>query len=119
MNLTHRIESVDLKLFATAVIIQRESGGNLTEILTKISDTIRARFRLLGQIKVFTAQGRFAGWILGTLPIVMGFIISLFNPDYLMLLFEEPLGQFMVVIALTLQIIGFFFIRKIMKMRVQ
>jgi tight adherence protein B len=118
MNMTQRIDSVDLKLFITAVVIQRESGGNMTEILSKISHTIRERFRLLGQIKVFTAQGRFTGWILGTLPIALGFIVSVFNPDYIMLLFQEPLGQYMIGLAVFLQVVGFIFIRKIVRMKV-
>jgi tight adherence protein B len=119
VNLTHRIGSVDLKLFVTAVLIQRESGGNLTEILTKISQTIRARFKLVGQIKVFTTQGRFAGFIIGSLPMGLGFIISLLNPDYIMLLFRDPLGQYMIAAALTLQIIGFFVIRKIVHIKIE
>jgi tight adherence protein B len=119
VNLTHRIGSVDLKLFVTAVLIQRESGGNLTEILTKISQTIRARFKLVGQIKVFTTQGRFSGFIIGSLPMGLGFIISWLNPDYIMLLFRDPLGQYMIAAALTLQIIGFFVIRKIVRIKIE
>jgi tight adherence protein B len=119
INFTQRLDSMDLKLFATAVIIQRESGGNLTEVLTNISDTIRERFRLLGQIRIYTTQGRFTAWILGTLPIALGLIISLFDAEYVMLLFREPLGQFMLVMAIVLQIIGFIMIRKIVKLKVQ
>jgi len=119
VNLTQRIGSVDLKLFVTAVLIQRESGGNLTEILTKISQTIRARFKLLGQIKVFTTQGRFSGFIIGSLPMGLGVIVFLLNPGYIMLLFREPLGRFMVAAALTLQTIGFFVIRKIVRIKIE
>lgn len=119
MNLTRRIDSVDLKLFVTAMLVQRESGGNLTEILTKISTTIRARFKLLGQIKVFTAQGRFSAWILGTLPIALGFMVYMMNPDYVMLLFQETLGHIFVAIGLILQICGFFVIRKIVQVKIQ
>lgn len=119
LNLTKRIDSIDLKLFATAIIIQRESGGNLTEILTKISSTIRQRFKLLGQIKVFTAQGRFSGWILGTLPIALGVIISTLNPDYIGQLFHETLGHYMLATGVILQIMGVIVINKIVKIKVQ
>jgi tight adherence protein B len=73
----------------------------------------------LGQIKVFTTQGRFAGFIIGSLPMGLGFIISLLNPDYIMLLFRDPLGQYMIAAALTLQIIGFFVIRKIVHIKIE
>lgn len=117
INLTQRIDIVDLKLFATAVIIQRESGGNLTEMLSKISATIRARFKLLGQIKVLTAQGRFSGFILGSLPIGMALIVSTLNPDYISLLWVEPMGRFMIAIGLTMQILGFIIMQKIVKIK--
>jgi len=119
VNLTERLGSVDLKLFVTAVVIQRESGGNLTEVLIKISDTIRARFKLMGQVKALTAQGRFSSWILGGLPVALGLIISVLNPDYIMLLFKEPLGRMMVTMAVTLQIIGFLTIRKIVNIKLE
>lgn len=119
MNLTKRIDSVDLRLFVTAILIQRETGGNLTEILAKISTTIRARFKLMGQIKVYTAQGRFSGWILGTLPIALGMIIYTLNPDYIKLLFTDPLGQMMVGIGISLQIIGFLVIQRIVRIKIQ
>ena len=119
MNLTQRIDSIDLKLFVTAILIQRESGGNLTEILGKIGSTIRARFKLIGQIKVFTTQARFSGWILGSLPIVMGGLISILNPGYIMLLFTEPLGQYMVALGVVLQILGFIIIQNIVRFKHQ
>jgi tight adherence protein B len=119
INLTRRIDSVDLKLFATAVIIQRESGGDLTEVLENISHTIRERFRLLGQIRIYTTQGRITTWILGSLPIALAIIISMFDADYISLLFTEPLGQIMVAVAIILQLLGFWVIRKIVKMKVQ
>jgi tight adherence protein B len=113
LNMTERINSVDLKLFVSAVIIQRESGGNLREILVKLNQTIRNRLKLIGQLRVYTTQGRASGLILGTLPIAIGLIIYIFNPDYIMLLFRETAGQFMVTAALVLQVIGFLIIRKI------
>jgi tight adherence protein B len=119
LNLARRIDNVDLKLFVTAVIIQRESGGNLTEILAKISQTIRARFVLLGQIQVYTAQGRFTSWILGLLPAAIGFIIYMVSPEYIMFHFQDPVGRIIFGLAVFLQILGFFTIRKIVRMKVQ
>ena len=119
LNLTNRIASVDVKLFVTAVVIQRESGGNLTEVLLKISETIRARFKLMGQVKALTAQGRFSSWILGGLPVVLALIISILNPDYIMLLFKDSFGKMMVTMALTMEIIGFLVIRKIVNVKLE
>ena len=119
LNLTERIASVDLKLFVTAVLIQRESGGNLTEVLIKIGETIRARFKLMGQVKALTAQGRFSSWVLGGLPVALGLIISILNPDYIMLLFKDPFGKIMITIALVMEIIGFMAIRKIVNVKLE
>jgi len=119
LNLAKRVDNVDLKLFVTAILIQRESGGNLTEILTKISQTIRARFVLLGQIQVYTAQGRFTSWILGLLPAAIGFIIYLISPEYIMFHFQDPVGRIILGVAVILQTLGFFVIRKIVRMKVQ
>jgi len=119
LNLTQRIASVDVKLFVTAVVIQRESGGNLTEVLLKISETIRSRFKLMGQVKTLTAQGRFSSWILGGLPVALALIISMLNPDYIMLLFKDPFGKMMVTAALMMEIIGFVVIRKIVNVKLE
>lgn len=119
LNLGGRVNSLDLKLFIAALLIQKESGGNLTEILTKISKTIRARFKLAGQIRVFTAQGRLSSWILGGLPIGVAVIVSLFNPEYIGLLFSEPLGRTMIGFGLGLQILGFILISRIVKIKMQ
>jgi tight adherence protein B len=118
MNLAERVDNVDLKLFVTAVIIQRESGGNLTEILTKISSTIRARFALLGQIKVYTVQGRFTAWVLGLLPLVVGVVVYMLNPEYISFHFKDPVGRVLLGFAVILQIIGLLIVRRIVKMRV-
>lgn len=119
LNFTDRIASVDVKLFVTAVVIQRESGGNLTEVLLKISETIRSRFKLMGQVKALTAQGRFSSWILGGLPVALALIISILNPDYIMLLFKDAFGKMMVTMALTMEIIGFLVIRKIVNVKLE
>lgn len=119
LNLNNRIDSMDLKLFSTAVIIQRESGGNLNEILFKLSSTIRARFKLAGQIKVFTAQGRLSQLILGLLPIGFGMVISVMNPEYITVLFREPLGHTLLIIAVFMQLAGYIVIRNILRIRLQ
>jgi tight adherence protein B len=118
LNLADRVDNIDLKLFVTAVIIQRESGGNLTEILTKISGTIRARFALLGQIRVYTAQGRFTAWVLGLLPLVVGVLIYFIDPEYVLFHFKDPIGRVGLGFAVVLQIVGLLIVRRIVKMRV-
>lgn len=118
LNLATRVDNVDLRLFVAAVIIQRESGGNLAEILTKISGTIRARFALLGQIRVYTAQARFTAWVLGVLPLAIAGIIYLVSPEYIKFLVQDPAGKALLGIAVFLQILGYFTIRRIVKMKV-
>ncbi len=115
--MTERIESPDLKLFVTAILLQKETGGNLTEILEKISHTIRERFKLLGQIQTYTAQARMSGWILGLLPVIFVLVIMALHPDYLDPLFNDKLGHLLIVIAVFLQLVGFLIIRKIMNIK--
>ncbi len=117
INLTKRIDSADLKLFVTAILLQKETGGNLTEILEKISHTIRERFKLLGQIQTFTAQARMSGWILGLLPVIFVVIVTALHPDYLDPLFNDKLGHLLIVVAIFLQLVGFLIIRKIMNIK--
>ena len=117
INLTERVDCMDLKLFVTAILLQRETGGNLTEILENISHTIRERFKLIGQMKIYTAQGRMSGLIIGCLPIVFVLIMSILNPDYLKPLFQDTIGHYMIALAVILQIIGFIWIRKVVKIK--
>lgn len=119
IKMTERVGSLDLKLFVTAILLQRETGGNLTEVLEKISYTIRERFKLIGQIKTYTAQGRMSAWILGLLPITFVLIISALNPGYLIPLFQDKLGHYLILIATVLQVIGFSIIRKIIQIKYQ
>ena len=119
LNLANRVNSLDLQLFVTAILLQRETGGNLTEILENISYTIRERFKLIGQIRTYTAQGRMSGWILGLLPIIFVLVISILNPAYLTPLFKDPLGHKLIFASATLQIVGFYFIRKIVQIKYQ
>ena len=101
------------------MLLQRETGGNLTEILESISYTIRERFKLIGQIKIYTAQGRMSAWILGLLPVFFVLIISWLNPGYLTPLFRDPLGHFLLGTACCLQVVGFVIIQRIIKIRYQ
>jgi tight adherence protein B len=113
LGLVDRTNLVDVRIFAIAVLVQREVGGNLAEILSNLAHTIRRRFHLRRQLKVYTAQGRMTGYALGALPVVVGFILFLIEPDYVKLLFSNLFGRFMVATALVLQIIGVLWIRKI------
>ena len=118
LNMARRIDSTDIKFFVTAVVIQRESGGNLAEIMENIAYIIRERFRILGDVRSLTAHGRFSGIILSLLPIAMAFLISIIAPDYMLGFLRDPTGQAMLVVAFILQMIGFLWIRKVVNIRV-
>ncbi len=117
MSLGDRVEIVDMRILITAILVQREVGGNLSEILEQISETMRARFTLKRQVRVYTSQGRMSGYTLAALPILVGLAISLINPDYMRTLFVEPIGQAMLGGALVMQFIGFLWIRRIVDVR--
>jgi len=118
LNMARRIDSTDIKFFVTAVVIQRESGGNLAEIMENIAYIIRERFRILGDVRTLTAHGRFSGIILSLLPVAMGFLIAIIAPDYMLGFLRDPAGQALLVVAFILQIIGFLWIRKVVNIRV-
>lgn len=118
LSLADRIELLDMRIFVTAVLIQREVGGNLAEILDKIAYTIRERFMIQRQVRVYTAQGRFTGYLLAGLPLAVGFLIFLLNTEYMMVLFRESIGRVMIAVALILQITGFLIIRKIINIKI-
>jgi tight adherence protein B len=118
LGLADRIDLVDVRIFVTAILIQREVGGNLAEILDKISYTIRERFTLQRQIRVFTAQGRLTGYILAALPILLGMAITALNPMYMAILFEEPIGKVLIAAAAVLQFLGFILIRRIIDIEI-
>ncbi len=118
LNLCNRIDLRDLRYFTTAVMIQRETGGNLTEILEKIASLIRERFKLRNQIKALTAEGRLSGWVLMLMPPALALVILRLNPDYIMLLIIHPLGRMMAMTALVFQVLGMLCIRKIVNIKV-
>lgn len=117
LGLGDRVEVVDIRILITAILVQREVGGNLSEILEQIAETMRARFSLKRQVRVYTAQGRMSGYTLAALPIFVGMVIMVINPDYIQTLFHETLGKAMLVGAATLQLIGFLWIRRIVDIR--
>jgi tight adherence protein B len=113
-----RIPLVDMRILVTAIMVQREVGGNLAEILDNIAQTVRARFTLRRQLRVYTAQGRMSGYILAVLPPILGGIIYFLDPTYITLLFTEPMGRVMLVAAIVLQTAGFLWIRRIVQIEV-
>jgi len=117
-NMTERINSLDLAFFVTAVNIQRETGGNLAEILEKLGVTIRERFKILGQLRIYTAQGRLSGYILAVLPLVLALVIWVINPGYLEILLKHKLGMYLIAAGVFLQLTGFFVIRKIIDIEI-
>ena len=118
LGLADRNDLMDVRIFVTAVLIQREVGGNLAEVLDKIAQTVRSRFAILRQLRVVTAQGRLSGYVLGVMPIAVAGGIFALNPDYATKLVTEPMGRFMVVAALVMQVIGYLWIRRIVNIEI-
>ena len=118
LNLAERVPLVDIKFFVTAVMLQRETGGNLAEILDNLSYMIRERFKILRQVRVFTAQGRLTMLLLMALPPVIVVVMLLLNPSFIQPLFADPLGHTAIVIGISLQTIGYFVIRRIIQIQV-
>jgi len=110
-----RIPLVDARFFVTAVLTQRETGGNLSEVLDKLSSVIRDRFKVKRQVRAVSAHGRITGWVLGALPPVVAGVLFIISPDHIRLLVDDPLGVQMVLIGLTLQVIGVVAIRRILR----
>ena len=117
-EMTNRVPNVDLRFFATAIILQRTTGGDLSEILEKIGRLIRERFQIFGQIAALTGEGRLSGIVLLALPPVLFLTMLKLNYDYIMMLFEDPLGQQMLMGAIVMQLIGAFVIKKIIDIKV-
>lgn len=114
-NMMKRVPLADVRIFVTALIIQRESGGNLAEILDNLSHVIRERFKLMRQIRVYTAQGRLSLYLLVAVPPIMGLMVYAINREYIMRLFTDPLGIQMLVVGVIMQVMGYFVIRKIIQ----
>lgn len=117
-NLTVRIPLLDVRFFSTAVLIQRETGGNLAEILENLAHVVRERFKILRQVRVYTAHGRMTGYVLLALPAFLSIALMFINPDHMNLLFRERMGQQMLMAAIVMQTCGFLWIKQIVKIEV-
>ena len=102
----------DLKIFAVSVVIQKETGGNLVEVIEKIAETIRARYRFYGKLRSLTAEGRLSGIVLAALPVVTGLLVAVLNPTYMRLLVATRLGQFFLIYAIATWIVGVLWLRR-------
>jgi tight adherence protein B len=118
LNFAERMPLLDVKFFVTAVMLQRETGGNLAEILDKLSYVIRERFKILRQVRVYTAQGRLTMMILMGLPPALVIMMMFINRDFVWVLFTDPLGHILIAIGAVLQVIGFLMIRRIIQIQV-
>ncbi len=117
-NLIERIPNIDLRFFATAVILQRQTGGDLSEILDKIGYLVRERFKIWGQVQALTGEGRLSGIVLLALPPVLFIAVYRLNPEYMMPLFYDPMGRKMLAGAIVLQLLGALVIKKIVNIKV-
>lgn len=117
-NLVKRVSSDNLELVVTAVLIQRQVGGNLAEVLDNISSTIRDRVKIKGEIRTVTAQGKMSGVIISILPIALGVILYIINPEHIGLLFTDPIGIGILVFSVIMELIGIYFISKVVKIEI-
>jgi tight adherence protein B len=117
-NMAERVPLLDMRFFVTAVLIQRETGGNLSEILDNLSHVVRERFKILRQVRVYTAHGRLTGYVLMGLPAALAIALSFINPDHMALLFNERMGRLMILAAIVMQTVGYFWIQKVVKIEV-
>ena len=117
-NLTVRIPLLDVRFFSTAVLIQRETGGNLSEILENLAHVVRERFKILRQVRVYTAHGRMTGYVLLGLPAFLAIALAFINPEHMQLLFTERLGHMMLGATVIMQTIGYFWIKQVVKIEV-
>lgn len=118
INLTERMPLVDVKFFVTAVMLQRETGGNLAEILDNLSYVIRERFKIQRQVRVYTAQGRLTMALLMGMPPIIVTVMIVLNPSFIRPLFSDPIGHTLLVVGIVLQTVGYFVIRKIIRIQV-
>ena len=117
-NLTHRVPHIDVRFFATAVLIQRETGGNLAEILENLAHVVRERFKILRQVRVYTAHGRFTGYVLLALPAMLCVALAFINPEHMNVLFRTPMGQMLLMGAVVMQVVGYIWIKQVIKIEV-
>jgi tight adherence protein B len=117
-HLAERVPLPDVSYFVVAVMIQRESGGNLAELLDKIASIVRQRLKLLGEIRTLSAEGRLSAVILTALPFVVALVVNLVNPKFMAVLWTDPAGLRIVGIALLMMVVGILWMRQIIRIRV-
>jgi tight adherence protein B len=117
-NLALRMPSLDVRFFSTAVLIQRETGGNLAEILDNLANVVRERFKIRRQVRVHTAHGRFTGYVLLALPPFLAIALQFLNPEHMELLFKDSIGQGLIMGAIVMQTIGWLWIKQVVKIEV-
>jgi tight adherence protein B len=117
-NLATRVPLTDVQFVVTAILVQKETGGNLVEILEKTSTVLRERLRLKGQLSIYTAQGRLTGWILAGFPFFLFVGLNIVNPNYGRILLDDPFGRTLIYAGLALMLIGGYIIRKIVNVKV-
>jgi len=117
-NLTQRMPLLDLRMCVTAVLIQKETGGNLAEILEKVAYTIRERFRIMGDLKTLTTSSRMSAWLLCALPIFVAIAVTVMNPDYMSVLWKDQRGHYLIAAAMFMQVTGMLIVRKILDIRI-
>lgn len=117
-GLAERVPLVDVKFFVTAVAIQRDTGGNLAESLDNLAHVVRERFKILRQVRVHTAHGRISGFVLLALPAFLAVALSIINPEHMKPLFEERVGHLLIAGTISLQVVGFFWIRRVIRIEV-
>lgn len=118
VGMNKKIESLDMRFFTTAVAINSDVGGNLSDVLDKLALTIRDRLRIRRQVQVYTAQGRLSGYVLGALPVVIFGMFSVMNPEYESALLKEPMGRYVLLFAALMQVAGLMIIARIIKIRI-
>ena len=117
-SLMERMPLLDLRMCVTAVLIQKETGGNLSEILEKVAYTIRERFRIMGDLKTLTTSSRLSAWLLCGLPIFVAVAVTVMNPEYMAVLWKDPRGHRLIAAAITMQITGMLIVKKILNIKI-
>jgi tight adherence protein B len=118
LGLLERVPSVSVMALVTAVLVQKETGGNLAETFERISAVIRGRFKLYRRVRTLSAEGRLSAWILALVPLVLVVVISITTPDYLPMLFKDPMGKNLIAIAVVFGILGILWVRRIIRIQV-
>jgi len=117
-NMSERVPLTDMRYFVVSVLIQRDSGGNLTEVLGNLSRLIRDRLKLLARVRVLSSEGRLSAWILGLMPFALAALMNVFNPEFMSPLWTDPIGQTVLKYMLVVMLVGVVLLRKIVKIRV-